>query len=313
MSGEPTSGFRSWFKHLAFRLMRPGLVPVHERVEDVSAQIKGLGDRLDRLEAEGRKYDSELGYWRWLIKEGGSEKDFGAPFAEVFGRWQRNRLIKLGVFLGLAPLGEPGDIDDWCAARSVIEIGAGPYPAVAAAAKGWLRCVAVDPIAKGYVEEDLVPEAAKRVVYIAAPGEQVPLPAGFADLLVIENCLDHVSDPERVVNEMRRLLRPGGYLWLFVDLSNHCDEMHPHPFNEDRVRGILRTSGFEVVRDEVSAHKAHPEAYGGYRGLLRKPEHGAEYGGLRAEASVAAPRPIHETNGHAPQAAVNGAAKPARV
>ena len=278
------------------RMMRPGLLPVHERFAQLEKRIGAVSDRLGTLDEEAHKYESELAYWRWLIKKGGSEKDFGAPFAEVFGRWQRNRLIKLGVFLGLAPVGEPGDIDDWCAARSVIEIGAGPYPAVAAAAKGWARCVAVDPIAKGYVQEDLVPEAAKKVVYIAAPGEQIPLPAGFADLLVIENCLDHVTDPERVVAEIRRLLRPGGYLWLFVDLSNHKDEMHPHPFNEERVRALLRS--FQVVRDEVSDHKAHPEAYGGYRGLLRKPDAAEEYAGAQISVTHDAQslRPPHELN-----------------
>lgn len=296
---------------MMMRVMRPGLLPVHERFDHVDRRIQEIGDRLGRLDEEAHKYESELGYWRWLIKKGGSEKDFGAPFAEVFGRWQRNRLIKLGVFLGLAPLGEPGDIDDWCAARSVIEIGAGPFPAVAAAGKGWARCVAVDPIAKGYVQEDLVPDAAKKVVYIAAPGEQIPLPAGFADLVVIENCLDHVSDPERVVNEIRRLLKPGGYLWLFVDLSNHKDEMHPHPFNEDRVRALLKT--FRVVRDEVSTHKAHPEAYGGYRGLLRKPDAAEEYSGAQIGVAHDAQslRPPYEANGVlGPSAAPTSGATP---
>ena len=83
---------------------------------------------LDRI-----KYDSELEYWRYLVKRGGAEKDFGEPFEVVFGRWMRRRIEKLGVFLGLPEIGLAGDVDDWCASRSVVEIGAGPYPAVAAA------------------------------------------------------------------------------------------------------------------------------------------------------------------------------------
>lgn len=286
MSDPGPTSLRAKLKHLAFRALRPGLSPVHERFERAEAQVAELRSfiaaRFEGEDADRLKYDSELEYWRYLVKRGGSEKDFGRPFEDIFGHWVRQRIAKLGAFLGLPPVGEPGDVDDWASVRSVVEIGAGPLPCVAGARKGWRRCVAVDPIARGYVEEGLVPASAGHVVYIAAPGERVPLPAGFADLVVIENCLDHVSNPAAVVREIRRLLKPGGYLWLFVDLSNHVDHMHPHAMNETKVRGLLRD--FDVVRDEVSDHKAHPEAYGGYRGLLRKPEH------ERAGATPPAPR-----------------------
>lgn len=213
------------------------------------------------------KYDSELQYWRYLVKGGGAQKDFGDSFERVFGNWQRNRIRKLANFMGV-----PEDqIDDWCRERSALEIGSGPYPAVAAARKGWKKCVAVDPIARGYVEEGLVPECCSHVVFVAAKGERIPLPSAFADVLICENCLDHVSDPPAVVREMFRLVKPGGLLWFFVDLSNHVDHMHPHAMNEQKVRGFLERGGFVAVREEVSNHKAHPQAYGGLRGLYRRP------------------------------------------
>lgn len=268
LNRETPSSVKGRLKNLAFRMMRPGLRTVHEDIALVRDDIQSVRERLDMFDKDQRKYDGELEYWRWLIKKGGSEKDFGRPFEDIFGHWVRQRLIKLGVFLGLPRVGEPGDIDDWAAVRSVIEIGAGPYPSIAAAKKGWLRCVAVDPIARGYVEEDLIAKAAEKVVYIEAPGERIPLPCGFADLIIIENCLDHVRDPSSVIREMHRLLKPGGHVWLFVDLSNHVDHMHPHAMNEDKVRAFMNE--FEIVRDEVTGHKAHPQAYGSYRGLLRR-------------------------------------------
>lgn len=267
-----SNSLKARLKHLAYRLVRPGLVPVHEGINQVRADIATVHGRLDQLDADQRKYDAELEYWRWLVKKGGSEKGFGAPFAEVFGRWTQQKMVKMGEFLSLPPVGQPGDIHDWASARSVIEIGAGPYPLVAAATKGWKRCVAVDPIARGYVEEDLLPPIADNVVYVAARGESIPLPSASADLIVIENCLDHVKDPAMVVREMTRLLAPGGHLWIFVDLSNHVDHMHPHAMNEQKVRRLLETEGgFTVVRDEVTSHKAHPEAYGSYCGMLQRP------------------------------------------
>jgi SAM-dependent methyltransferase len=247
-------------KPLAARALRPGLEGLHARFDRIEGFLA--------LEAqEGVKYEGELQYWRYLVKGGGAQKDFGDSFERVFGNWQRNRLRKLAGFLGLAE----DQLDDWCHDRSAVEIGSGPYPAMAAARKGWKRCVAVDPIARGYVEEGLVPECCSHVVFVAAKGEQIPLPSLSADLLICENCLDHVSDPVAVVSEMFRLLQPGGHLWFFVDLSNHVDHMHPHAMNEAKVQDLLARGGFVTVREEVSKHKAHPQAYGGLRGLYRRP------------------------------------------
>lgn len=276
-------------KHLAARLMRPGL-------QGIDGHLRRNDTRLDRVEQLLEvvaassiwrdKYREELAFWRKLIKGGGSERAYGAPFVQVFYGWQRDRLRDLARWLNLTPEAAPVEeidpaLDAWCAGQSVVEIGGGPFPAVAAA-PAWRRAVAVDPLARSYAEEGLMPPSAAHVVPLDAPGERIPLPAGFADLVITENCLDHVSDPAKVLSEIFRLLRPGGLLWLLVDLSNYSDHMHPHPFNEDRVKGLLRDAGFEAVRELVSDHKSHPNAYGEYRGLLKKPE--------GAEARPAAPR-----------------------
>jgi SAM-dependent methyltransferase len=259
-------GLKEYVKHLAARSMRPGLL-------DLSRRLEAIEQRLGFAERDRAKYEGEIAYWRDLVKHGGCERQHGDSFENLFGRWQRERLIKLGQFLGLPPAEQPGGIDDWASVRSVVEIGAGPYPAIAAVKKRWRRAVAVDPIARGYTEEGLLAQACEDVgvVYIDSPGEAIPLPTASIDLVITDNCLDHVADPPAVVREMHRLLKPGGYLWLFVDLSNHVDYLHPHAMNEDKVRTLM--GNFSIVREEVSRHKAHPQAYGGFRGLWRKPEH----------------------------------------
>ena len=257
-------GLRDRLRRLAARLFKPGLAGVHERLDRLERAVLG---RIDRLGRSPEKYEEELGFWRWLATSEESQKRMHGTFHVAFSRWQRLRLLELGERLGL---GSEDALDAWCEGQSVVEIGAGPYPAVAAA-PAWRRAVAVDPLAKGYAREGLLPEACAGVTYIEAPGEDVPLASGFADLVIIENALDHVGDPEAVVAECRRLLRPGGLLWVLVDLSEYRDHMHPHPFSEARIRGLLAAAGFETVHDRVSDHKSHPEAYGEYRGLLRKP------------------------------------------
>lgn len=268
---------RARLKALAARLLRPGLAGVHARIDQVE---QGLHRRLDRLNRPVEKYEEELRFWRWLVKSEEGAKKIGGPFEEVFGRWQRARLMELGERLGL---GGEAALDAWCEGQSVVEIGAGPYPAIAAA-PAWRRAVAVDPLAKGYAREGLLPAACDRVTYIDSPGESVPLAARSADLVIIENTLDHVTDPEGVLTETRRLLRPGGLLWLLVDLSEYSDHMHPHPMSAGRVREMLSAAGFEVVHDRVSDHKSHPKAYGEYRGLLRRTGAGDELPGVQLPA-----------------------------
>jgi ubiquinone/menaquinone biosynthesis C-methylase UbiE len=272
--------------------MRPGVWPLDQKLVRVENRVGAVDERVARVEEaleklsgstiDREKHREELAYWRWLIKSEKGRQSLYAPFEVAFGTWQRERLVELGQALGTA------DIDAWCEGASVVEIGAGPYPAVAAAPR-WRRAVAVDPLAKSYAEEDLLPEAAGHVTYIEATGERIPLPADFADLVIIENALDHVSDPGAVLLEIRRLLCEGGMLWLLVDLSNYSDHMHPHPFNEDRLRKLLKEAGFERITDRVSDHKSHPQAYGEYRGLLKKVPVATpiDPAVLRAAASVA--------------------------
>ncbi|MCC6427865.1 MAG: class I SAM-dependent methyltransferase [Phycisphaerales bacterium] len=215
------------------------------------------------------KYHAELAFWEAMVRRE-SIPTWGKPFEEVFGIWQRIRMTELAEFLGL---GE-GDsafeaLPAWTAQRTAIEIGSGPFPSISLTP--WRQAIAVDPLADGYVTENLVPKIAHaaEVTFLAAVGESVPLPANCADLAVLENCLDHVDDPALVLRECRRLLRPDGLAWLLVDLMDYKDHMHPHPFCEKSIKGIVATEGFEVVRERISDHKSHPEAYGEYRALLR--------------------------------------------
>ncbi len=285
-------GLRQPLRRIIARLMGPGLAGLEARLDAVEHALAELRHTLDRpIEPGSAKRDEELRFWRWLVKTEAGARSIHGPFDRVFGAWQRDRLRELARCLRLAPPEADAPaldaaLDAWCPTRSAVEIGAGPYPALAAAGGAWRRAVAVDPLAREYAAEGLLPKACERITYIAARGEDIPLPDGTADLVIIENALDHVEDPAAVLNEARRLLVPGGLLWLLVDLSTYSDAMHPHPFDEARLRHLLGVAGFETVTDRVSDHKSHPKAFGEYRGLLRKPGGGAPEPGAPVEVKV---------------------------
>lgn len=288
----PRIAFKERLKHLAYRVMRPGLLEIDQRlwrIEQIlrsgavpangqgGAKVFGLwrgglsGQAVDLfgnpLPDLTPKYRDELAYWQHVIKRD-TPREWGGTFEQAYGSWQRERIAELGRFLGLEGADQ---VARWCADRSVVEIGAGPFPSIAVAR--WKRAVAIDPLADGYTAEDLLPKGCHcdAVTYIAAPGEAVPLPTDFADIVIIENCLDHVDDPRLVVREIRRLLKPGGLVWLLVDLMEYRDHLHPNPFSEQSLRALLSSEGLRVVKDRTSDHKSHPKAYGEYRGLLMNP------------------------------------------
>lgn len=224
------------------------------------------------------KYRDELGYWEAVVRRD-AVKTWNMPFEEIYGAWQRVRMTELAEFLGIAPgqgershlEGNPGlvAIAAWARSRSALEIGSGPFPSIALVE--WMHATALDPLADGYVQEGLIPSSVHmdRVVFMASAGESIPLASGRLDLIVLENALDHVEDPSQVVRECRRLVKPGGLLWILVDLMDYKDHLHPSPFSEASIKGLLTREGFEPVRERVNDHKSHPAAYGEYRGLLR--------------------------------------------
>lgn len=274
-------------KQLAARAVRPGLLDLTARVAEVQARAAELERRaardretLQRLLAiaeRSRDHSEELAFWRWLIKTEAGRASLFAPFEEAFGTWQRDRLRELAGVLGLVRAGGEGAaveavdraLDAWCMGQRALEIGGGPFPALAAA-PAWRQAIAVDPLARQYVEEGLIPAAAEGLIHLAASGEAIPLASASVDLVIIENALDHVTDPGAVVREAHRLLRPGGLLWVLVDLSEYSDAMHPHPFSLERARALLAACGFERVHERTSEHHSHPKAHGEYRSLVRK-------------------------------------------
>ena len=62
--------------------------------------------------------------------------------------------------------------------------------------------------------------------FMTAVGEDLPFRSGSIDLIVSVTVLEHVSDVERCIEEMARVLRPGGRLYL--EAPNYVWPHEPH-------------------------------------------------------------------------------------
>jgi SAM-dependent methyltransferase len=269
------------------RALRPAAAPLEQRLDLVLEDLErerpgavwrgGLGGAA--LLPDGsvepratRRMREELRYWARATRN--LDGEFEGGLENTFRRWQRIRLYELARCMGIQggfEVGGPlvGRMGEWLAGQRAVEVGGGPWPCVAAAS--FASAAVIDPLADGYHAEGLVTAEADHVTYLAAPGEAMPLPAGGTDLVITDNCLDHVQDPAQVAREMGRILRPGGLLWLLVDVMDQADELHPNPMSEAKAAKLLVDAGLVQRWGEVWDGHSHPRAKGQWRTLWEKP------------------------------------------
>ena len=98
----------------------------------------------------------------------------------------------------------------------------------------------------GYVNIDLL---AVPGVDVAANAEHLPFSSSVFQRVECDAVLEHVRDPCRVVNEIRRVLAPGGYLHI---VTPFCHPFHgfPEDFRRFTIEGLkLLAPDFEVVAE----------------------------------------------------------------
>ena len=97
----------------------------------------------------------------------------------------------------------------------VLDIGCGDAGVLIALAEAGADAHGIEPFAPS-VERGRV-RAEEHGVAIdlrSGVGETLPFPNGALDLVILDNVLEHVQDRERTLDEIGRVLRPGGILYL---------------------------------------------------------------------------------------------------
>jgi SAM-dependent methyltransferase len=145
----------------------------------------------------------------------------------------------------------------------IVEIGSGPI-GVVSYFPGSSR-IAVDPLEPFYgTNAELSALRDPGVEYRAGTGEELPVEDGSADLVIMENCIDHTRDVDQVMREIARVLSPGGVLHLTVNcrvppgyvvhrlLSRFAiDAGHPHTFTAGKTRALITDRpAFRLARFE---------------------------------------------------------------
>jgi len=78
--------------------------------------------------------------------------------------------------------------------------------------------VGVDPLADHY--RSLFPAWQHRARTLAAFGEDLPFEDARFDIILCDNVVDHAASPRRIIEEIARVLRPGGLLYFTVNVHH---------------------------------------------------------------------------------------------
>lgn len=84
----------------------------------------------------------------------------------------------------------------------------------------------------------------------------IPSPSGSFDTILCTQVLEHVQEPAQVLNELKRVLAPGGVLILSAP---QYWETHEEPndffrYTEHGLRHLLLSSGFEILEHRSQGH-----------------------------------------------------------
>jgi SAM-dependent methyltransferase len=196
-----------------------------------------------RLRSRPSKHDEELRWWleTWdpAIRGGGLYPanaldlldDASADATYLGRRWQQARAEVRRVVREAAL-----DDESFFEGKVVVDIGPGPlgFPDACPAA----LAIGVEPLAERFAQHDLLlPDS--RALYLAIGAERVPLLSQSVDVVLARNSLDHVDDPDQVLREAQRLLRPGGTLILNFDVGHAPTATEPHTLSVERVKAAI--------------------------------------------------------------------------
>lgn len=107
-------------------------------------------------------------------------------------------------------------------------------------------------------------EGLDRQYVVDLDGGVLPEPSGSFDLVIASEVIEHLIQPDRVLSELTRVLRPGGHILLTVPnvafwrfrvqaLRGHvpsvtADDRHLHSFNASLLEQLVWKAGLQVVR-----------------------------------------------------------------
>jgi len=129
----------------------------------------------------------------------------------------------------------------------MLEVGSGAHGLVFGFGGGF--AVGVDPLAVDY--KRLFPKWQHNAQTVAAIGESIPFGDAAFDIVISDNVIDHAERPLAILDEIVRVLKPGGLLYFTVNVH--------HPIYEvvSRAHGLWNAAGLKFELSAFADHTVH--------------------------------------------------------
>lgn len=138
----------------------------------------------------------------------------------------------------------------------ILEIGSGPDGIIHYLNIGWN--IAIDPSMDYYISNF---ELSNKIKWIKGVGETLPFKDNCFDIVITTNTLDHVLSPEKVLSEIKRVLKKDSFLFLTTDCYQPLlkyyrnikeafsvgDELHPYSFSVKDITRLIQRSGLQTL------------------------------------------------------------------
>jgi SAM-dependent methyltransferase len=110
--------------------------------------------------------------------------------------------------------------------KCVLDLGAGLGGLSAEMGRRGAKVVSIEPGTAWRTLAGRRLAAMRDVSVVGAVGEYLPVASNSIDLIASLQVLEHVADPQRVIFEAFRVLKPGGY--IFITYENYLSFWEPH-------------------------------------------------------------------------------------
>jgi len=129
----------------------------------------------------------------------------------------------------------------------LLEVGSGAHGLIFGFGNNF--AVGIDPLAVDY--KRLFPAWQKNAVTAAAIGERLPFADASFEVVMSDNVIDHAEQPLKILEEIVRVLKPGGILYFTVNVH--------HPVYEiaSRAHGLWNALGLKFELSPFADHTVH--------------------------------------------------------
>jgi ubiquinone/menaquinone biosynthesis C-methylase UbiE len=182
----------------------------------------------------------------------------GRESAEAYSRWEHHWGREFArIFMEPA-----GDLSG----KRVLDVGCGLGGKTVAYAEAGARAIGTDLLEANAVQSSGYASAnGQRIEFFVADAAVLPVRDGAFDTVVANDAMEHFAEPERALAEMRRVLRPGGAIWVFFTphyspLGSHlydyvytpwCHLLFTRAQLERAIRAVLRERARDASEESI--------------------------------------------------------------